>query len=52
MLSNVEARMLLGSEINTQMSLDLPGYSVGKVIGEGGFCKVRGVMGEVQRTGV
>ena len=41
MLSNVEARMLLGSEINAHMTRDLPGYLVGKIIGEGGFSKVR-----------
>ncbi len=33
--------MLLGSELDDAHSAALPGYSVGKVIGEGGFCKVR-----------
>ena len=40
MLSNVEARMLLGSDLNERISADLPGYSAGKVIGEGGVCRV------------
>ncbi|KAF5828215.1 hypothetical protein DUNSADRAFT_18019 [Dunaliella salina] len=32
---------LLGCEINEEHSAALPGYTVGKVIGEGGFCQVR-----------
>ncbi|GAX80939.1 hypothetical protein CEUSTIGMA_g8374.t1 [Chlamydomonas eustigma] len=40
-LGKMEARMLLGSELDEAHTAALPGYSVGKVIGEGGFCKVR-----------
>jgi len=32
---------LLGCEVNEEHSAALPGYTVGKVIGEGGFCQVR-----------
>jgi hypothetical protein len=32
--------MLLGCEVSEEHSAALPGYTVGKVIGEGGFCQV------------
>ena len=41
LLSKADARKLLGSELDDTCTADLPGYSAGKVIGEGGFCKVR-----------
>lgn len=32
---------MLGGEVSSEHSVVLPGYTVGKVIGEGGFCQVR-----------
>lgn len=37
----VDEATLLSGHINTEHSAALPGYAVGKVIGEGGFCQVR-----------
>ncbi|KAG1668458.1 hypothetical protein FOA52_005231 [Chlamydomonas sp. UWO 241] len=39
--ARADARKMLSMEIDDEHSRALPGYSVGKVIGEGGFCMVR-----------
>uniref|UniRef100_A0A7R9YZB3 non-specific serine/threonine protein kinase n=1 Tax=Chlamydomonas euryale TaxID=1486919 RepID=A0A7R9YZB3_9CHLO len=39
--ARADARRILEMEIDDEHSRALPGYSVGKVIGEGGFCMVR-----------
>jgi hypothetical protein len=40
----VDEMTLLSNHINPDHTRALPGYSVGKVIGEGGFCQVSGSM--------
>ncbi|KAL6759053.1 kinase-like domain-containing protein [Haematococcus lacustris] len=40
-LGGANASQLLGGELHAEHTAALPGYSVGKVIGEGGFCQVR-----------
>ncbi len=37
----VDEGTLLSGHISTEHTTALPGYAVGKVIGEGGFCQVR-----------